>query len=194
MPDELRSLVFQENLAGSITSYEPLLVPGLLQTEGYTCGLFRWLGQHPDQVEMKVQARLDRQGLLRRLRPPAFTFYVHEWVLHSVVDCPAVMYEQSLYLTLMGSSAGCEVRVVPGTAGPHGALGGAFRLMRFAEHPPVAYAENQSASLFLERPDDIAAYQEILTRLDVISLDGRQSRELLAQLATEYESAETTTP
>lgn len=190
LPDELRSLIFQENIARTITSYEPLLIPGLLQTEGYARGLFRWLGQHPDRVEMKVQARLDRQSLLRRQRPPGFTCYVHEQALRSTVGDASVMHEQLLYLTIVTASARCELRVVPASAGPHGALGGAFRLMRFAEHPPVAYVENQTASLFLEEPADIAAYEALLTKVDAVSLDGGQSRRLLAHLASEYEHAE----
>lgn len=35
LPDELRSLVIQESTAEAIWEYEPLVVPGLLQTESY---------------------------------------------------------------------------------------------------------------------------------------------------------------
>ena len=42
LPDELRSLIVQETTADAIASYEPLLIPGLLQTEDYMRELFRW--------------------------------------------------------------------------------------------------------------------------------------------------------
>lgn len=47
LPDQLRSLVIQETSARAITCYEPLVVPGLLQTEEYMRELFRWPTQLP---------------------------------------------------------------------------------------------------------------------------------------------------
>lgn len=191
LPDELRSLVVQENLASSVSSYEPLLIPGLLQTEDYARGLFEWLGMGAgDTIGLKVQARLDRQGILRRRRPPRFTFFVHEHALRAEVGGPPVMHEQLLHLLFMTALPQCELRVVPVSAGPHGALGGPFRLMRYADHPAVAYVENQTASLFLESAHDIDAYRRLLVKLADVALDGGQSRAWLAQRASEYDRAE----
>ncbi|WP_396122756.1 Scr1 family TA system antitoxin-like transcriptional regulator [Actinokineospora sp. UTMC 2448] len=41
MPDELRALILLETTATQIDSYQPHLIPGLAQTEPYTCPLPR---------------------------------------------------------------------------------------------------------------------------------------------------------
>ena len=61
---------------------------------------------------------------------------------------------------------------------------GVFRLMEFAEFKPVAYVESETSSLFLEKPEEIAAYQRILEALAQTALGEGQSRELIAALAT----------
>ncbi len=51
--------------------FEPLYVPGLVQTEGYARAILAGAGLFAaDEVEQQVTARLDRQGLLTRDRPP----------------------------------------------------------------------------------------------------------------------------
>lgn len=118
------------------------------------------------------------------------TFYLPEPVLHATVGTSRVMNEQLLHLALMTSRPWCVVRVLPESTGPFGALGGPFRLMEYAEHNPIAYVENQSTSLFLENPPDIGPYRATLARLEEITLDGGQSRELLVRIANDYDVPE----
>ena len=54
------------------------------------------------------------------------------------------------------------LRVVPASLGAHAAMAGSFTLMEFAEFKPVAYLESETSSLFLEKPEESAAYQRIL--------------------------------
>lgn len=191
LPDELRSLVIQETMASSITSFEPLVIPGLLQTEDYARELFRWAGLIPeDGIGVRVHARMARQSLLDGHRAPQCTFFVHEQALRSVVGSARLMHEQMLRLLFASSRPRCVVRVVPRSVGPCGAFAGSFRVMHYAEHPPVVYVQNETASLFLEGADDIATHRKILVRLGDVALDGAQSREWLARLASEYELTE----
>jgi hypothetical protein len=83
---------------------------------------------------------------------------------------------QRSYLTL---------RVVPTALGAHAATAGSFILMEFAEFKPVAYLESETSSLFLEKPVEIEAYQDILGALAETALGEGESRELIATLATE---------
>jgi transcriptional regulator with XRE-family HTH domain len=191
LPDELRTLVFHETNADSIHSYEPLIIPGLLQTERYARAAFRWAGLVPvDGIESRVRARMDRQGVLRRRDPPVVCFFIHENALRSSVGGPRVMNEQLLQLVFLTSLPHCLIRVVPADAGPQGGLGGQFRVMRYAAHGPVVYLENQTTSLFLEGHADVDTYRRILARLAEIALDEGQSREFLAHLANEQDRPE----
>lgn len=79
--------------------------------------------------------------------------------------------------------------MVPGTLAL-GFLGGPFELMRYANHEPVTYVENQTHSLFLENPEDTRIYRAVVARLKAVTLDEEQSRNLLATLANEYDVPE----
>lgn len=191
LPDELRSLVVQETTADAIASYEPLLIPGLLQTENYMREVFRSAGPVlDDDVEMRVRARTDRQSLLHGHRPPKFVFFVHENALRSIVGGMRVMHDQLLHLVFSGSRPQSVVRVVPRSAGSVGMLGGSFKLLEYSEHAPVAYVENRTTSLFLEDREDLVVYRWMVRRLAELALDGGQSREWLARLASEYDRVE----
>jgi transcriptional regulator with XRE-family HTH domain len=190
IPDELRTLLIHETTATRIHQYEPLLVPGLLQTENYARVVFRQAGRFSDdRIDLRVRVRMDRQDLLRREFGVELKFFIPEWVLRTMVGGPQVMNEQMLHMLLISSRPWCAIRVIPESFSP-GFLGGSFELMEYANHEPVAYVENQTHSLFLENRADIRVYREILAKLRAVTLNEGQSRELLATLANEYDISE----
>lgn len=195
LPDELRSLIAQETTADAISVYEPMLVPGLLQTEDYARSLFRRASLFPEEsLELRVAARIERQGILRRRTAPQFTFFVHEQALRSIIGGDRVMHEQALHLVLTSGRAQCSIRVLLEPAIPCGAFGGGFRVMSYGEHKPLVYVESQTASLFLEDAADVSVYRNMLSKLAATALDGGQSRAWLAALASEYDRPEATAP
>jgi transcriptional regulator with XRE-family HTH domain len=185
LPQQLRTLIDHENKALTIDAFEPTLVPGLLQTTDYARALIREAGTIPaGEIEDRVAARLGRQSLFGRERPARFTFFIHEFVLRLSVGGPAVMFEQLEHLLRKATRPYLTLRVVPAALGGHAAINGAFRLMEFAEFRPVAYLESETSSLFLEKPEEIAAYRRILGLLAQTALSEGQSAELIATLAT----------
>jgi hypothetical protein len=95
------------------------------------------------------------------------------------------MAEQLQHLLRKASRPYLSLRVVPAARGGHAAAAGAFRLMEFAEFRPVVYLESETASLFLEKPEEIATYRRILGLLAQTALGERESTELIATVATE---------
>ncbi|WP_158895351.1 helix-turn-helix domain-containing protein [Amycolatopsis anabasis] len=190
LPAELRSLIVHESTATSITSFDPLVLPGLLQTEAYARAIFHWIGLLPEEdLNLRVEARLARQSLLRRPNPPECTFFIHENALRTMIGGPEIMDEQILHLLALSSKPHCAIRVVPRSAGPFGALGGSFRVMRYADAPPVVYADTLAAGVFFEERWDVTAYNGLMGRVGKGGLDGGQSREWLATLANHYHRA-----
>ncbi|MBV9011531.1 MAG: helix-turn-helix domain-containing protein [Pseudonocardiales bacterium] len=185
LPHQLRTLIDHENKAVSIDEFEPTLVPGLLQTTDYARALIRASTMPTEEIEDRVAARLGRQSLFGRERPARFSFFIHEFVLHLPVGGPAVMAEQLQHLLRKATRPYLSLRVVPATLGGHAAAAGAFRLIEFAEFRPVVYLESETTSLFLEKPEEIAAYRRILGLLAQTALGERESRELIATVATE---------
>jgi transcriptional regulator with XRE-family HTH domain len=190
VPDELRTLITHEATATRIHEYEPLVMPGLLQTEDYAKAVFRAAGRFPDEgIDLRVRVRMERQALLRREFGVELRFFIPEQVLRSIVGGTRVMNDQLLHMVLISSRPWCSIRVIPASFSP-GLLGGPFRLMEYANHEPVAYVENQTHSLFIESPDDIRTYRSILLKVRAATLDEGQSRALLASLANEYDVPE----
>lgn len=191
LPDELRSLVVQETTAQLIVQYEPLVVPGLVQTEDYARALFDEADLVPkERIEPLVQVRMERQRLLRRPYAPKVTFFVHENALRMRVGTDRIMHEQMLHLLLVCATPPCRVRVVPASVGARISGTDAFVWMAHPEHNPVIYVDHLTSSLFLETREDVLAYRRVLDRLAVVALDEGQSRELLASLASVYDLEE----
>lgn len=186
LPQQLRTFIDHENKAVTVGDFQATVVPGLLQTGDYARALIRQAATIPaDEVEDRVAARLARQSLLSRDRPARFTFYMHEFVLRLPVGGSAVMADQLHHLLRMSVRPFLALRVVPASLGAHAAMAGSFIFMEFAEFRPVTYLESTTSSLFLERPEETAAYRRILAALDDAALSEGESRDLIATVATE---------
>lgn len=188
IPDELRTLMFLESTANEIYTVEPIFIPGLLQTAEYARTVFRDAGLFkPSQIEDCVEIRMGRAVVLDKPKPPKCVFYVHEAALRAVVGDPCVMNDQLLHLLFLGDRPECAIRVIPASAGVRGMTVGSFHLFRYKDDPSVICVQHETTSEFLETEDEVASYRSILNRVATVALDGAQSRELLAMLASGYE-------
>ena len=187
LPQQLMTLIDHEDKAVSYHHIQPMLVPGLLQTGEYARAVLSRIANVPtDEVDDRVAARLARQSLFSRASPARFTFYLHEPVLRTPVGGRTVMRDQLHHLVRMSTRSYLTLRVVPTSFGAHAATAGPFIFMEFAEFKPVVYLENETSSLFLEKPEETAAYRRILGALAQTTLGEGQSREMIATLATEF--------
>jgi hypothetical protein len=188
MGRQLRSVIILENTAQIIVYYEPIVIPGLLQTEDYARALFHERDVLPAEIiESRVRIRMQRQSLLRRPDPPKITFFVHENALRMPVGESRIMHEQMLHLLLTGAAAPCRTRVVPASVGARTGTSGPFIWTARKENNPVIYVEHLTTSMFLEGREDMLAYRRRLDRLTELALSEGESREFLANLASEYE-------
>jgi Domain of unknown function (DUF5753) len=166
LPQQVVTLIDHEDKAVAIGEFQSMLVPGLLQTGDYACALLPEAGRVPvSEIDDRVAARLARQSLFSREHPARFTFYIHEFVLRLPIGGPMVMSDQLHHLLRMSVRPYLTLRVVPAALGGHAGAGGSFELMEFAEFKPVAYLDSETSCLFLEKPEEIAAYQSILAAL-----------------------------
>jgi transcriptional regulator with XRE-family HTH domain len=184
LPDSLGSLIFHESTAWITTWYDPLVVNGLLQTPDYARAMIgRETWRSPEDLTACVQIRLDRQRILRRPQPPRLTFFVHEDALRRQVGSPALMHEQLLRMVLLAAVNHVRIRVVPA----HATFGGQFCLFRFDTYNPLVYLENPSSAIFLEDKEYVEPYQKVLNDIAKLALHEGESRELIANLANEYD-------
>ena len=70
----------------SLRSFEPLVVPGLLQTEDYARAVLRTRVKVTDEeIDEMVSARIERQSILAQDKPPMLWSIVDEGVLRRPV-------------------------------------------------------------------------------------------------------------
>src|SRR5574341_251305 len=101
-----------ESSASVIRNFEPLLVPGLLQTEEYAREVIRAI-QGEDHVDALVDLRMYRQQtLLERDEPPSTHFILDEAVIRRSVGGPDVMRRQLRHLAQLAERPNITVRVV----------------------------------------------------------------------------------
>ncbi|RZS45156.1 helix-turn-helix protein [Herbihabitans rhizosphaerae] len=188
--NQLHSLIFHESTAAESVMYEPLLVPGLLQTPEYALAMNTGRSNRSHEtISRYAQVRMRRQETLHRPTPARFDFYVHEQALRIPVGGSAVMHEQVLKLVLLSGLPHITIRVVPISAGEKSIFGGAFRLFGFERHDPLAYLDSHAHGVFLEGPELVRPYSELLPDIAAIALNAEDSRKFLAGLASEYDLA-----
>ena len=186
LPEQLRTLINQENQATRITVFDALRVPGLLQTSDYAEALIqRSATVPPDKVRALVEARMRRQSLFSRDHRPDFTFYMHEFALRLPVGGQVVMSAQLHQLLQMSVRRYITIQVIPASFGAFATADNSCRLMEFADLKPVAYVEEETAGNFLEDPAAVAAYRKIFRALADCALDEGESKELIAALAVD---------
>ncbi|WP_158846260.1 helix-turn-helix domain-containing protein [Saccharothrix deserti] len=178
--DTLTALSVHENVARTVTTYEPLTIPSLAQTEDYAYALTR------DRAV--TQARIGRQDVVRRPGGPETVLYIHEAALRMVVGDPKVMRDQLLRLTLMCGWSRVSPRVIPMSAPSHAALRHPATLLTFpAPTKPLAYTETDTATVFHDDPNAVTAYQTKMRHLERLVLTPAQSRDLFARWADAYD-------
>lgn len=187
LTDRFSSLVFHESIAVSAVTYQPIAVPGILQTEDYATGLTARAAKEPDVCRHWVTARMERQRQLTRSRN---VFFIHEQALRLPVVSDALMNEQMIKLLLLSEHPQIDIRVVPVSSGAQAATGGEFIMFRFTDAHPLVFVDHGPVSLFLDDAEYVAAYDQQLTAMAEVALDRGQSREMLARLASEFDSSE----
>lgn len=187
MTDGYATFIGLEDAAAAICAFEPMLIPGLFQTERYAravvgAGPFE---VPPDQAENLIRVRMGRQKILAREHPPRVRAVIDEAVLHRTFGGAAVMREQLLHLAECGQMPGIAIQVIPFMCGTHPSMSGAFHVISFPDtaDPDVAYAGTPLGNLYAEEPDDTDRLKRAFHNLSVLALSDRASMEAVARAA-----------
>lgn len=169
-----------------IRNYEPLLVPGLLQTFPYARALFD-AGDpslNEDEVSERVTARITRQALLRGERRPRLDVILHEAALRQQVGGAKIMRQQVGYLMEVAARPGITIRVVPANVGAHSGMDGPFVIMDYANLPSIVHLENKVASVYLDGAADVKTYKLAYDGLLAVAHSPERSAELMCKVAS----------
>ncbi len=176
----------KEAEATALRWWQPLLIPGLVQTPEYAREVLRVQpGASEDETAQQVETRLERQQLLEGDGPPMFFLLMDEGVLRREIGGPEVMAKQLGHLLDLAGRPRVFVQVVPLSAHAHPGLAGPLALASFDNAPDVAYLDNALAGQLVDNADDVAA----LTLLyDVLRGEALSCQETEALIRTVMET------
>ena len=187
LPNPYEVYIGLEAGAASIRNFEPVVIPGLLQTEDYARKMFRGGPRELDQdeVERRVQVRMERQRILAKENRPRLWAVIDEAVIRRVVGDPHVMREQLLHLVESAEQGKTTLQVVPFSAGAHAGTTGPFVILDFPgpTDPAVVYVETLAGDIYLEERADVTRYTIAFDRLLAAALHPDESVRLVEQAA-----------
>lgn len=167
-------------------AWVPLLIPGLMQTAGYTHHLVT--GDYPDRSDVAdaVAARMQRQTILYE-RGRTLRWVIGEGGLRWRVAPPDVMAAQLDRVAVLAAEPHLDVRVLPFTAtGPvwhdHG-----FTVLadRTDGQPDLVHVELLTGPLNVTGPEQVAAYRRAYERLAAPAVGGQEAVALIRRVMTD---------
>jgi Domain of unknown function (DUF5753)/Helix-turn-helix domain len=195
IPESFDLYLGLEEAASELTWYESELIPGLLQTADYARTLISAdnPGVDADEVERRVNLRIERQTLLTRVTaPPDVRVVLNEAIIRRPVGGEKVLASQLEQLVEVSQLPHVSLRVIPFSAGLHaGVMSGPFVVLRFpatnngASEPDTVYVDGFTGALYLDKPNEVRRYDSAWQDIQDSSLDERASRDLITTTVKE---------
>jgi transcriptional regulator with XRE-family HTH domain len=165
--------------------YNPVLLPGFLQTPDYAAAIFSSFAQDLDEptISARVRARLQRREfVLTEREQPLYRIVLDESVLYRAVGGPAVMVEQLEDLVVTMSRSNVTIRILPFVAAAAAALSGPFLLLDMGDdQEAILYREAHLSDEIIRVTRTVAEHLDIFERLWTLGLDGTESMQLIKQ-------------
>jgi transcriptional regulator with XRE-family HTH domain len=174
-----------ESEATKVQDFEPLLIPGILQTPAYAEEVIA--ASQPDMSDEEraqwAATRKARAELLDDLGDTQLWYIVGEAALRTQVGGLEVMRDQVGHiLNTIKNVPGLTVQVLPYEAGAHMAMTGAFSILTFADLPPLGAVEHVISTAWFERTADLNVLTTAFGRLSAQALSPKESRQWLEKL------------
>lgn len=187
VPRWFESWLDAEDAAHTLRLWQPVLVPGLLQTMEYARALFLYSGMDEDTAGQHVRVRLERQAILDRPDPPHLVTVLDEAVLHRLIGSPAVMAAELEHVASLAERPNVVVQVLPAGTGTTAGLSGGFAL---------ASVDGAPDTLRMEAVEDVTTETRalarraatIFTRIQADALSRVVSHELIMKVAEQWKA------
>lgn len=177
-----------ERRASMILDYSATSIMGMLQTADYAHAIFRAGYPHESNavIKTKVDARLGRSEIMKRVSPPALWVVLHEGCLRTQVGGPSVMEGQLAHLLQAAETPHVDLQVIPFSAGAAAAHILPFTLLTFEASPTVLYSDDPEGGRLYDRAASVAAALQAYERLRAHAMAPDDSVALIQRLHKEY--------
>ena len=185
---EMLSLISLEDTAVAARNFEPMLIPGLLQTEAYArevFGMWKVLSRLPPiQLERRLEARVTRQLILLKERPLTLHVIVDEAVLSRQIGNASVMRDQLRHLAETSRAPNITVQVLPLAQEREVMAIEPFVLLEIPDFRPVLCVENLFDSrLHIDDADHVHMYSLMFDGVRDAARPPEESRILIERTA-----------
>jgi transcriptional regulator with XRE-family HTH domain len=189
LPAWFEAYIGLEAAAARFRDFQPMVIPGLLQTEDYARAVLR-AAPSPgtaEDIDRQVALRMERQGILDQPSPPDLWLVLTESVVRVQVGGPEVMRSQLRRLIDVAGRSNVTLQVLPATTAAQVQPISPFTILEFpdAADPTVVYLEHLTGSLFLETDAEISRYTLVFDHLRAEALGKAASIDLIAGVAAE---------
>lgn len=166
-----------EYAATSMRNWQPVIMPGLLQTEAYARALCEANRLEPEDVEHYVDVRMARQRHVWAGNPPDALFVLDESVLHRTIGGPHVLREQ---LERLLDPPGGTLRLVPLNHRAHPGAAGSLSIFEFPDqlYRPVAWLEGHMGLMRMEQ-DEVDGYRIAFDHVLAAALSVADSQQMI---------------
>lgn len=172
-----------EGSADTIRMYNPVVLPGLVQTEDYATALMSTLAAEA-RVRPQVELRITRQErFFDSDDGPEIEIVLDEAAVRRQIGGPAVMRRQLDHLKSLTAHPRLTIRVLPFSAGAHFGVSTSFILLEFKDDDDLLYLEGPGGGL--SSRDDLgltARHQECFEDISEKAYAGAQVIELLDEV------------
>lgn len=166
-----------EEAASVLRLYEPLLIPGLLQTAEYATAIIRRLadpGTPEELLQARIEIRLSRQELLEQDPSPTIFCVLDEAVVQRLAGQRDVARGQIARLLELANRQNITLEIVPFSAGFHRGMLEPFLIVEFPdpEDRDVLFSESSRDTIIShDEPGEVTAgYRQVFDQLRFISL------------------------
>ncbi|MFE3459157.1 helix-turn-helix domain-containing protein [Nocardiopsis aegyptia] len=172
-----------ETEANQISTWEPVVLPGLLQVPAYIEVTAQAALAQPEDIRRVTDARMTRQRILEDTEPPELWAIFDESALLRLEAYPRVRQEQVAHLLQMAQRPNITLQMTRANQLNAGS-GGSFVLLEFPEpvDPTVVYLETDTDGIYLEGPDEIARYRNLMNHLRLAALRPGETIDHLQQM------------
>lgn len=191
MPAHLSLFMAFEQGATAIRSFQPTVLPGLLQTPAYAAAIFStdvW-PRTDQQISRLVEVRMERQQIVTREQDPLKLHVVlDEATLRHVARDAPTMADQLDHVVAAADRPNVTVQVLPFERGVHSYAQTAFLIFDFPwdTDPGVVCIEHRDQTVYLEEVDEVDRYALAFQHLSKLALDPDQSVAKIREVFKEY--------
>ncbi|MDG4828355.1 helix-turn-helix transcriptional regulator [Solwaraspora sp. WMMD1047] len=175
-----------ESNATMVRSFEPLIVPGLLQTPEYARAILTDGNTRLRNIDDAVAERLGRADILHRPEDECrLAAIVDEAVLRRPVGGPKVMADQLHAIARACALPNVGVAVVPSSVGAYPGVNGPLAIATVGGRN-VAFMDGPLGGEVTEDPERVAALEEVWELIREYALPRTQSLELVMEVAESW--------